>query len=459
MLDLHERFQEYDTVAVPELWDRVSDLAATAPIRPQRKWRRLVVALAAAAIVLLAVGGPLLLIASRDSAEVTEPADTVVPLEWSRGGEGGAAMSSITAGGPGFVAVGTTGDGVGEGWGVRNAAVWTSPDGITWTRVPHDPEVFGGDGDQEMVSVAAAGPGLVAVGYRFDEPELPGAFASIWTSPDGHSWSPVPYDPRYFTGERGNMSDVVAGGPGVVAVGSDGSAAVWTSGDGLVWSRVPDNPSVFGPSVMSSVVAGGPGLVAVGQSPFDAGTQSNDGVTLTHNAGSSHGIVWTSVDGFEWSRVLHDEAVFGGAPGEHCRMEDLAAGNDGLIAVGACELFTVDGEDGLVAHGDRTVIWTSADGYVWSRVPDEMLFPPDPEIDPDQSAYWDLLPIDGGLLAIGPNATWSSSDGHTWTRIADHGIDGANDVITTPSGFIAVGGSENEHGNAVAAVSIAAPGG
>ena len=111
---------------VPELWDRVADLAATAPSRPRRERRRLTVALAAAAVVLIAVGAPLLLIASRDSAEVTGPAESVVSLEWSRiphddaifGGEGGAEMLSIAAGGPGFVAVGTTGDGVGEGSGL-----------------------------------------------------------------------------------------------------------------------------------------------------------------------------------------------------------------------------------------------------------------------------------------------------------------------------------------------------
>ena len=41
------------------------------------------------------------------------------------------------------------------------AAVWTSVDGITWTRVPHDEALFG---DTTMSSVTAGGPGLVAVG-------------------------------------------------------------------------------------------------------------------------------------------------------------------------------------------------------------------------------------------------------------------------------------------------------
>jgi hypothetical protein len=39
-----------------------------------------------------------------------------------------------------------------------------SPDGLTWTRVPHDEAVFGGIDAQAMMSIAAAGSELVAVG-------------------------------------------------------------------------------------------------------------------------------------------------------------------------------------------------------------------------------------------------------------------------------------------------------
>jgi hypothetical protein len=51
-------------------------------------------------------------------------------------------MSAVVAGGPGLVAVGH--DDAGED---EDAAVWTSPDGLVWSRVPHDEAVFGG-GDE-----------------------------------------------------------------------------------------------------------------------------------------------------------------------------------------------------------------------------------------------------------------------------------------------------------------------
>lgn len=42
----------------------------------------------------------------------------------------------------------------------EGASVWTSADGITWSRVPHGDAVFG---NGEMCSVTVGGPGLVAV--------------------------------------------------------------------------------------------------------------------------------------------------------------------------------------------------------------------------------------------------------------------------------------------------------
>ncbi len=64
----------------------------------------------------------------------------------------------MTVGGPGLVAVG------GDESGDENAAVWTSPDGVAWTRVSHDDVVFGGAGNQMMLGVTVNKSGLVVVG-------------------------------------------------------------------------------------------------------------------------------------------------------------------------------------------------------------------------------------------------------------------------------------------------------
>ncbi len=176
-------------------------------------------------------------------------------------------MDGVTAGGPGLVAVGHD---------VQQAAVWTSPDGVTWSRVPHDEPLGGLRG--KMYSVTAGGRGLVAVGEDLSS-NLDDFHddAAVWTSPDGVTWSRVPHDEAVFGG-AGNqsMKSVTAGGPGLVAVGSDMAfglsspgfdAAVWTSLDGLVWLRVPDDEGVFGGSgtqVLDGVIVGESGVVAVG---------------------------------------------------------------------------------------------------------------------------------------------------------------------------------------------------
>ncbi len=137
-------------------------------------------------------------------------------------------MVSVTAGGPGLVAVGWALSG-GAGELEFDAVVWTSPDGITWSRVPDDEGVFSGEGDHQMVSVTAGGPGLVAVGSdrTGNNPE-----AAVWTSPDGITWSRVPN--QWVRGRGGEeMLSVTVGGPGLVAVGFGGlrdqNAAVWVT--------------------------------------------------------------------------------------------------------------------------------------------------------------------------------------------------------------------------------------
>jgi hypothetical protein len=302
---------------------------------------------------------------------------------------GGHAIWDVAVGGPGLVAVGV------EGWIDREvAAVWASVDGITWTRVPHDETVFGGAGDVIMSSVTVGGPGLVAVGGQGWWSEGDGE-AAVWTSVDGITWRRVPHDEAVFGGTGSQrMNSVALGGPGLVAVGSVGSqvddlvdAAVWTSVDGITWTRVPHDEAVFGGEriqTMESVTAGGPGLVAVG------------GDELTGSAA-----VWTSVDGITWFRVPHNETVFG-TEGNPAPMLSVTAGGPGLVAVGA-DLWP----PGLA----KTPAWTSPDGITWTRVPDDVTF---------RGAMMDVTVGGPGLVTVGLNGiVWTSVDGITWTSFPD----------------------------------------
>ena len=211
------------------------------------------------------------------------------------------------------------------------AAVWTSPDGSVWSRVPHDEAVFGRDRPQSMKSVTAFGSGLVAVGMIDQRP-------AVWISPNGLAWSLVPDNPEAFAREGlPDVEGVTVGGPGLVAVGrDDNSAAVWTSPDGITWSRVPHDMEVFGGEGvqgMVSVTPAGQGLVAVG---YDH-SSSNDPA------------LWTSPDGVAWFRVPPDELVFPGPGGT--KMNSVTVGPDGLVAVGW--------------DGQSPAVWTSEEGGAW----------------------------------------------------------------------------------------------
>ncbi len=234
----------------------------------------------------------------------------------------GAEMRSVTAGGPGLVAVG-----VDFGSEPSRAAVWTSPDGVEWSRVPLDEEAFHGTA---MYSVTAGGPGLVAVG----DDGMPRG--GVWISADGSSWTRATLDAEF---PPSDLFFVNTGGPGLVAVGL--RSDLWMSPDGLSWSRVPADEAVFGNTEVQSVVAGGPGLVAVGR-----GKPPRQGETDDLESDGLGAAVLTSPDGVTWSRVPHDEAVFGGT-----RMISVTAGGPGLVAVGF-----------------GAVVWTSPDGFSWSRV-------------------------------------------------------------------------------------------
>jgi hypothetical protein len=321
-------------------------------------------------------------------------------------------MFGVTAGGPGLVAVGFDGT---LGNEAGNAAVWTSPDGFTWSRVPHDEAVFGGVGEQRMLSVTVAGPGLVAVGYDWPaDTDL--VDAAVWTSPDGVTWSRVPHDEAVFGGAGAQqMLSVTAGGPGLVAVGSDGhrndgedgqvdalaaDAAVWTSPDGFTWSRVPHDEAVFGgvgEQRMLGVTSGGPGLVAVGEVSGDI-----DEIRQRYEQDASDAAVWTSPDGVTWSRVPHDKTVFG-LCGNFCLgegMRSVTSRGQGLVAVGFA---------GFDQGPWYAAVWTSPDGITWTQVLDSQA-----AFEGGYTRMFSVTVAGSGLVAVGREASADDLDAAVW---------------------------------------------
>jgi len=337
--------------------------------------------------------------------------DDVIVLELS--------MSDVAVGGPGLVAVGKEewpdfgGDSVAGA--PQTAVVWTSVDGTTWTRLPDNLAVFG---RAEVGGVIAGGPGLIAVGSSVVVNE-----ALVWTSPDGTTWSRIPDDEAVFG--NATMNSVTPFGSGYVAVGGtgtgqirSGNAVAWTSPDGMTWTRAPHiektTAGSTGQEGMSQVVAGSAGsLVAVGWEWSEREEPFSPPI-------------WNSRDGITWSRVSDDEAVFGGGG-----ISVVFSGGPGFIAVGSV--------------GADAAVWTSPDGITWSRVPhDETVF--------RGAGITSVTKGGPGFIAVGwaglDAAAWTSPDGITWSRVPhDETIFGGqpeneiSSVVAFGSKIVAVGDS------------------
>jgi hypothetical protein len=152
---------------------------------------------------------------------------------WSRvtsdplGGPSDQQMTSVLTTGSGLVAVGYDTSG-----GDHDAAVWTAANGTTWKRVP--PEGFARGSEQQMYALTQVGGTLVAAGTS--ETSSGDRNAAIWLSPDGSSWSQVPGTDPSMTALVGpaeqRVKSLVVFDDLLVALGSEvqgkrDDAAVW----------------------------------------------------------------------------------------------------------------------------------------------------------------------------------------------------------------------------------------
>ena len=194
----------------------------------------------------------------------TAPTPTVAPtappevgLAWSRVDDPdlvsqphNGTMYGVIAGGPGAIAWGSI-----FGTGPR---IWTTSDGLDWSRasVPAATDAYLKEHNPgEVLDVTAGGPGYVAVGVYF-RVGGDGNTSIVWTSVDGMTWTRIAHDPVF---ELSLMEHVVAWNDQLFAYGCEnvtpidcGPQRVWASSDGLAWTIIqPTLPE--GTNTVSSV--------------------------------------------------------------------------------------------------------------------------------------------------------------------------------------------------------------
>jgi hypothetical protein len=328
-------------------------------------------------------------------------------------------IAAVTPGGPGYVAVGGTVGCAADAASSQNlflgprqncprdAAVWVSPDGVTWERiespsfrgdsvredsVPLDANADSPDGIQYMNDVAVGPEGLVAVGAApvVDDLDRPG----IWVSPDGRQWELLPHDEDLFSGVE-EMVRIVTFGDRLVAVAG---LKAWVSSDSRNWENVDIDRFSTG-AVLDLTVWNGT-LVAVGE---------RDG----------HPAVWTSDDGFSWTTVEDTDLMTAGG-----RLQGVGGDEAGLVALGTKSM-------------GRVTPWRSENGIDWTAVPEYYginLVDWDSQARTAVSVSRGTGGIENDLILINGSATlWGTADGGELWYAAGEFDGGSFEVLAGPS--------------------------
>lgn len=167
---------------------------------------------------------------------------------------------TVTAGGPGLIAVGYGTDQEGD----RHPIVWTSSDSDVWRRT----ELPGRH--TELLRVAVTSDGLVAVGRNREDPWG----TTVWTSEDGEDWRARPTHGHTGEGELPvEVNQAIEIGSRKVAIGTVGpqgvddeirQGTVWISGEDGVWDASETRVSGATEARMWALAGDERQLVAVG---------------------------------------------------------------------------------------------------------------------------------------------------------------------------------------------------
>lgn len=369
--------------------DRVRRTVVTAAYgpAPASGLGRALSVLAAAAIVVALLAGWGLLNRPRPEGPGQLPVRTWVSLGDVPAFANGSVADVLDTGAQ-LIAVGEVMEG-----GHPVAAVWMSPDGVSWQRIPGGTSFV----DGRALNVAAHGDLLVVLGVGLTPHQSQDAGpVRVWLTRGQRSCdscsAPPSGDPWQMAGiafpHPGTSAPlfeaIAAGGPGFAFVGTSlanpgaGDTAVGaivaTSPDGLTWTfNDPTSPEFAGGS-MHGVAAGPTGFVAVGET------------ALAPTA-------WTSADGRSWTRVPAANIPTGAT------LRSVAAGGPGFVAVG---------DDNGAA-----VSWASADGRSWQAAPASSTLA--------DARMLRVTWTGSTFIAVGERGgdgvAWSSVDGLTWTRL------------------------------------------
>ena len=289
-------------------WQRLPDSPAFAGV--QDKWVDVVLGLTSNGSGLIAVGMQQYADASTANAEAWTSPDG--GTTWTRASVADgtqATMNFVYRVSGGFVAIGTDGYSFHAGM-EAGTAIWTSPDGTRWSRLPQS-EV---PAHVSISSVAHGAGRYVAVGQILPPGAMNADPAPKWISSDGIHFQALA---GTAGGPSGDMvvRQVTWTGSAFVAVGdplSLDAPTAWRSANGIDWQQVelPTGAAAGAQVRVEGIVQTPTGVLAVGA------------LDDTVHGTTANGIAWGSSDGRSWQQVsqptdfpgadLQSVAVLGG---------------------------------------------------------------------------------------------------------------------------------------------------
>ncbi|HEX2313408.1 MAG TPA: hypothetical protein VHJ17_06750, partial [Thermomonospora sp.] len=377
----------------------------------------------------------------------------------------GAAGRWVALGGPAAPAKG----------GVAPTIVWTSADGLTWTR--RDASVSAAFAPQDRVlGLARTSAGFVAVGVTGTGDAARGV---LWNTADGSRWQRTD---RPSLGDVRSLDQVAAFGSTVVVHGTVRTKVTrtetkkgkkrkvtrtteetghWRSADGgRTWARVTI-PQAQGSHGTPTGLVGGPGgFFATRDAKKTTGSKKRRKTTR-------YAVVWSSTDGARWTPT--GQIQTGGYDGLE-RLAGSAAGLAALVRVGddtEAVLHSTDGRTwrrtgevsgpdvtGLAALGGTAVVAGRHGPDAYLSVPgtgDVRLTAVPGAVRPERTVAA-LVPDGARLVAFGSTngepAAWAAPDGRAWARATGLADDPdaevrrlLSDAVRGQQGWLAVGRS------------------
>ncbi len=349
----------------------------------------------------------------------------------------GSGVGDLTAGGPGFVAVGGSGPvscDACPGLEAYAGMIWTSVDGRTWNEV-----ALQGLAGSTLYQVAATPDWLVARGVRDLNPD-PAQVEEVHqflSSTDGLTWLETDIADTYTT----RFNDLIGGsifilGGSVLDADGIEHAVLWTSTDGRDWQEVHRSNEW---SSVASVTATANGWLAVGGANRELPVTTAATCPVNPCEPELYGfpVFWTSDDGSHWTQ--HDLPL-------------------GSTAFAGSARFALDSSLGLIVIGDGSypdvvadseiqgfAAWRSLDGVTWESAPVTADFL--------ENVGGGFLAYDAGghVFAIGsgcncgtgePFRWWNTTDGLNWIQHDDTAAPIPHSVIEVDDGLLATGRSD-----------------